>query len=137
MLRLLYILSVLLVFKFNLFNYRMMSFDLPENASIFEQRYKELLRSVPADHPFNVSYLYLSCPSLLVTIPLFRFEESQTVVQRVHLTRDFHTKFLEDTIKHGGEGVILQKCGSLYAPGRSSALFKLKVFSRIFLCASG
>jgi len=29
-------------------------------------------------------------------------------------------------IDHGGEGAIMRKCGSLYVPGRSLALIKLK-----------
>ena len=44
---------------------------------------------------------------------------------------------VQDTIAQLGEGAILQKCKSLYEPGRSPWLFKFKVllqFHTILLC---
>ena len=34
--------------------------------------------------------------------------------------------FIREIIEDGGEGIILQRSGSLYTEGRSSALLKLK-----------
>jgi ATP-dependent DNA ligase len=41
--------------------------------------------------------------------------------------------FIKHIIKDGGEGIILQHTGSLYLPGKSHALFKLKVWFIFFL----
>lgn len=40
---------------------------------------------------------------------------------------------MEEVIKDGGEGIIMRKKGSLYIPGRSDSLIKMKVIKIIIL----
>eukprot|EP00026_Physarum_polycephalum_P003642 Phypoly_transcript_03655.p1 GENE.Phypoly_transcript_03655~~Phypoly_transcript_03655.p1 ORF type:complete len:704 (+),score=96.89 Phypoly_transcript_03655:68-2113(+) len=81
---------------------RMITFDMPRNKMNFERRYQKVLQTVPQDHPYNL------------------------LVYRMLLLPGFKTKFVKNVIKSGGEGVILQKCESVYEPGRSPSLVKLK-----------
>ena len=39
---------------------------------------------------------------------------------------------MQQVVVNGGEGMILRKCGSLYHPGRSPNLVKLKVIIFLF-----
>ena len=43
-----------------------------------------------------------------------------------------HNYFVQNVVADGGEGIILRKCGSLYEPGRSYSLLKIKVFCYLF-----
>lgn len=42
--------------------------------------------------------------------------------------------YLQSAIDTGGEGVVLQKKGSLYEPGRVDSLIKLKVVPTLSCC---
>eukprot|EP00026_Physarum_polycephalum_P001397 Phypoly_transcript_01398.p1 GENE.Phypoly_transcript_01398~~Phypoly_transcript_01398.p1 ORF type:complete len:808 (+),score=111.44 Phypoly_transcript_01398:465-2888(+) len=85
---------------------RMTVFDIPYRAiqdKPFEERYYLLLTHVSDEHPF--------------VIP----------VPRVLSKHKYHiNKFAQEIIDNGGEGIILREPDSLYIPGRSQSLFKLK-----------
>eukprot|EP00026_Physarum_polycephalum_P002429 Phypoly_transcript_02435.p1 GENE.Phypoly_transcript_02435~~Phypoly_transcript_02435.p1 ORF type:complete len:884 (+),score=75.70 Phypoly_transcript_02435:120-2771(+) len=84
---------------------RMISFDVPSLAdqkSSYEDRYAKLLENLPVDHPF-----------------IF-------VALRIYCTFWLQSWFVQCIIDSGGEGIILQRCGSFYEPGRSPSLIKLK-----------
>jgi len=85
---------------------RMIAFDEASTdmrSKRFEERYRSLLLTSP-DHPFV------------------------KVAPRMLVMNDIHLQyFLQSVIEDGGEGAILRRINSLYEPGRSKLLVKLKV----------
>eukprot|EP00026_Physarum_polycephalum_P003969 Phypoly_transcript_03986.p1 GENE.Phypoly_transcript_03986~~Phypoly_transcript_03986.p1 ORF type:complete len:741 (+),score=114.71 Phypoly_transcript_03986:43-2265(+) len=82
---------------------RVVIFDAPKPASApFEKRYSAIL-AIPPAHPCIVL-----APRILCKSP-----------------RQLH-KSMAHVMKDGGEGVILRKINSVYAPGRSKFLWKIK-----------
>eukprot|EP00026_Physarum_polycephalum_P001051 Phypoly_transcript_01052.p1 GENE.Phypoly_transcript_01052~~Phypoly_transcript_01052.p1 ORF type:complete len:797 (-),score=76.09 Phypoly_transcript_01052:124-2514(-) len=84
---------------------RVVAFDVPSlhhQKKHYERRYEVLLKSVPDTHPFSVVAVRALC--------------------------DYGSIgwYAQHIIDNEGEGVILQKCGSLYEHGRSLSLLKLK-----------
>eukprot|EP00026_Physarum_polycephalum_P002695 Phypoly_transcript_02703.p1 GENE.Phypoly_transcript_02703~~Phypoly_transcript_02703.p1 ORF type:complete len:811 (+),score=66.41 Phypoly_transcript_02703:184-2616(+) len=87
-------------------NARLIGFDAPairfQNMS-FEKRYSVLLECVSIDHP------------IMIVTPRVMCKNS------VHMNA-----IVGEIIEDGGEGGILRRVGSLYEPGRTTTLLKLK-----------
>jgi ATP dependent DNA ligase domain len=128
------------------------SYDLQDFP--FEERYAQLIGNISYDHPFIVSpplthpthaTSYHSSPFLMVSSLLSAYPSllssihptvlfiSQIikipVVRMLCITKKQLKKALHDVISDGGEGLIMRKPKSIYEPGRTSSLVKLKVFS--------
>eukprot|EP00026_Physarum_polycephalum_P004420 Phypoly_transcript_04439.p1 GENE.Phypoly_transcript_04439~~Phypoly_transcript_04439.p1 ORF type:complete len:682 (+),score=95.71 Phypoly_transcript_04439:71-2116(+) len=85
---------------------RVMVFDCPILDDLFEERYQQLL-DVCADHPF------------IKLAPRLFFNSLDQV--------EWFTKCI---LEQGGEGSILQKPRTIYTPGRSDSVLKLKAHQR-------
>ena len=84
--------------------FHFMAFDCPAHGGVFEDRLTHLQSIVPGDHPY---------------VKVVQFEQC---TGRTHLQEVF-----DSVLKRHGEGVILRAPHSLYHPGRSKSLLKLKV----------
>ena len=112
----------------------MLSFDLPSIASHnvpYELRYQKLLSTINMENPFIVCcqpLLYISLsflPFLILVDILFKL-----VAMRALCKNEEILEVVQTVIDNGGEGLILQKCGSVYDVGRSESLIKLKVYTK-------
>lgn len=81
-------------------------FELPKGAGTFSQRIKQLERIV-ADQ--NSLYLKI--------VPQFRLANREALYKKLH-----------DTVKEGGEGLMLHHQDALYSTGRNGDLLKLKPY---------
>lgn len=81
-------------------------FELPEGAGTFSQRIKQLERII-ADQ--NSPYLKI--------VPQFRLANREALYKKLH-----------DTVKEGGEGLMLHHQDALYSTGRNGDLLKLKPY---------
>eukprot|EP00026_Physarum_polycephalum_P001070 Phypoly_transcript_01071.p1 GENE.Phypoly_transcript_01071~~Phypoly_transcript_01071.p1 ORF type:complete len:1197 (-),score=193.28 Phypoly_transcript_01071:69-3659(-) len=98
--------------------FRIVAFDVPCNQSMtYEDRYTDLLQ-ISSSHEFIILASRMLCTQ--------KRELSQA---------------MKSIIRDGGEGVILQKPGSLYTSGRSGDLMKLKATAgdseALVICAAG
>eukprot|EP00026_Physarum_polycephalum_P000399 Phypoly_transcript_00400.p1 GENE.Phypoly_transcript_00400~~Phypoly_transcript_00400.p1 ORF type:complete len:1105 (+),score=129.94 Phypoly_transcript_00400:31-3345(+) len=84
---------------------RFIAFDVPsiDTQIPFEMRYGLMLANVPLDRVFLTPSMRVLC------------------TQKHHLTH-----MIDEIMDEGGEGLIVRKPSSLYVPGRSDALLKLK-----------
>lgn len=85
---------------------RFVAFDLPSSKTRYDERYKELAQLV---EKIQSQYLYL--------IERFRIVNEPELMEK-----------LDAVTKQGGEGLMLIRGSSLYLPGRSDSLLKLKRF---------
>eukprot|EP00026_Physarum_polycephalum_P001040 Phypoly_transcript_01041.p1 GENE.Phypoly_transcript_01041~~Phypoly_transcript_01041.p1 ORF type:complete len:1163 (+),score=140.56 Phypoly_transcript_01041:229-3717(+) len=95
-----------IAYPLNLDSLRIVAFDQPapdQQKLPFEKRYGALLLGTPNHHSFVIIATRLICTA-----------------------RKLLSHSLKDIILDGGEGLILRKPKSLYVPGRSDDLFKLK-----------
>lgn len=81
-------------------------FELPKGAGTFSQRIKQLERII-ADQ--NSPYLKI--------VPQFRLANREALYKKLH-----------DTVKEGGEGLMLHHQDALYSTGRNGDLLKLKPY---------
>jgi hypothetical protein len=89
---------------------------------IFEIRKRELLNHTSDSPIYNILTVLFLFYFILFLI-VIDFVAPRFVFKR-HMS---HNYFIQNIVADGGEGIILRKCGSLYEPGRSFSLLKLKV----------
>eukprot|EP00026_Physarum_polycephalum_P004684 Phypoly_transcript_04707.p1 GENE.Phypoly_transcript_04707~~Phypoly_transcript_04707.p1 ORF type:complete len:664 (+),score=57.25 Phypoly_transcript_04707:58-2049(+) len=82
--------------------FRLVAFDSPSSCETFEERYARIL-DIPREHSFLILAPRLLCKR----------------AANVYMLHDIVTE-------NEGEGIILRKKGSLYEPGRSLSLLKMK-----------
>lgn len=85
---------------------RFMVFDLPKNSGDFSQRYLEMKKIIEAS---NSSYLKL--------VEQFEVADHKTLMLK-----------LNETVKKGGEGLMLHRKDSFYKAVRNDDILKLKTF---------